>query len=327
MRKHLKNIEYFIKIKEADLKVFLVFLCISLLIWFFEKLRQTYTLVVEIPVVCTNVPDGYSVNEDDIEPVRVQVTTDGATFFWRMATRNRMRLPVSVSTLRRQATDEGTAAILLPKRLSTYMQEHLPDHVDLKNILTDSIRIPLLTLERKLLPVVVEGTATLAQQHMHSAPMSFTPKEVWVSGTSDLIDTMTAVYVHHAPLTLHDTISLTLPFALPSQVGTSASGVELTYYVEPYTEKQMDVPITAVNLPDGYSFKAFPSSVHVTFNVGMSHFEQITAADIDIVADLATATQGNAGSKIRLLPREVPLQVQNMSYNPVFVEYLLEKIR
>ncbi len=312
--------------KKSDIQLFVLFLLISTLVWFIEKMKQNYTVTVEFPIECINVPDGYRVKKEQVQPMKVMLTSDGSTIFWNYSVRRPPVIAVDISRLRVKMNENETWVAFVPHAIENHLQSRLPESVNMKGILNDTITVPLLTVKKKYLPVRVQGSVTLSPQHIQSRPMNVEPERVWVNGTNDIIDTMTAVYTKRIEsTTLVDTLTTTLPYLLPKGVEASATESTVTYYVETFTEKKIDVPITAINVPAGYNFKAFPNTVKVTFNVGLSKFETISATNFDIVADLENVEVGNQNSKIKLTLRNSPVEVQNITFSPRFVEFLLEK--
>lgn len=313
------------KIKSPNFRTFLVFLLISFLIWTIEKMRQNYTVEINYRIAVTDVPDEYVVETDSLDPIRAIVSGDGLDLL-RMPNKKHRVINVNINQIRKTIIDGCKTAILMPRRYTHDLSQTLPDHITLERIEADTIYIPLLTKAKKLLPVVVCDNVTLEPQHMYSAPRIVEPDSVWVSGTNNIVDTMQAVYTKKtSPIVLHDTISLSLNFDIPHSVEVSAPCVQVTYPVETYTEKNINVPITAINLPHGYNFKAFPPMVRVTTSVGLSKFDKLTPNDIDIVADLQEITPGSKQQKIKLRLANYPDYVRNISYSPIFVEFLLEK--
>lgn len=311
-------------IKGPDFRTFIIFLAISFLVWSIERLRQSYTIDVDYGVTCVNVPDNYIVDENGIVAFRATVTGDGLDLMMMKPSRRRT-IEVDVSKLRKTFVDGHSAAIFIPRKYTHEVMQSLPDHIALERVEIDTVYIPLLTRVKKVLPVIVTDNVTLESQHMFSGPRMLEPDTVWVSGTNDKIDTMTAVYTRPLePIVLRDSISLSMEFDLPNGVEASARGAQVTYCVEPYTEKIISVPITAVNVPEGYTFRAFPQSVNVTLSLGLSNFDVVTSNDIDIVADLQDVKLGSNQQKIKVKLAEYPKYIRSISYSPIFVEYLLE---
>ncbi len=313
-------------IKGPDFRIFLTFLVISALIWSIERLRQSYTIEIDYDIECTNIPDEYVVKSLN-NAIHAVVSGEGIDLL-RLPNNRKRKISVDLSKLVKRNVNGQTMSVLIPRRYNHEVAATLPDHITLENIEADTVYIPLLTKTKKMLPVVVRDNITLETQYMFSSPRELSPDSVWVSGTNDMIDTMKAVYTMPLDnITLHDTISLSVNFDKPKDVEISALDANVTYFVEPFTEKDIDVPITAINIPDGYNFKAFPPKVHVKMQTGLSKFDRIVANDIDIVADLQDIKPGSNQQKIKLKLSKTPEGVRDITYTPIFVEYLLEKQR
>lgn len=312
-------------IKGPDFRIFIIFLCISFFIWLIEKLRQNYTIEMTYHIECHDVPDEYVVDTEDMEAIHAVVSGEGLELLM-LPTERKRAIGVDISQMKKTVVNGQTMAILIPRKFTHEVAQSLPDHIALEHIEADTVYIPLLTKVRKMLPVVVRDNVTLEAQHMFSEPRLLEPDSVWISGTNDKVDTMKAVYTREMqPITLHDSIRLSMEFDLPRGVEASAMEAQVTYFVEPYTEKVLNVPITAINTPAGYRFKAFPQTVSVTLSVGLSQYDKLTPNDIDIIADLQDVKIGSSQQKIKVRLAEYPTFIKSISYSPLFVEYLLER--
>lgn len=314
-------------IKGPNFRTFIIFLCISFFIWVIERLRENYTIEMTYHISCHDVPDEYVVDTEDTEAIHATVSGEGMALLM-LPTERKRSIGVDISKMRKTVINGQTMAILIPRKYTHEVAQSLPDHIALEHIEADTVYIPLLTKVRKMLPVIVRDNITLETQHMLSGPRELTPDSVWVYGTNDKVDTMKAVYTKPMqPTTLHDSIRLSLEFDMPRGVEASALGAQVSYPVEPYTEKVINVPITAINTPSGYAFKAFPQTATVTISLGLSQYDQVTANDIDIIADLQDVKIGSNQQKIKIRLAEYPSYIRTISYSPLFVEYLLERKR
>lgn len=311
-------------VKGHDFRIFIICLGISLLIWSIEKLRQVYTVTVEYTIAGRNAPDNYIIDDTKIPTAKVAVSSDGFNLLF--FSHREKSISIDLNRLKLIELSGVNYAVLPTASYRRQVTERLPDYIELQRIVSDTIYIPLLTKREKRLPVVVRGEVNLENQHCFSRPTLIRPDTVTVSGTNDVIDTMTAVYTtQQVPITLKDTLAVVMPFELPLGAYTDEQSAEVTYFVEPYTEKTLNVPITAINVPAGYTFKAFPTTAHVTFFVGLSQFEKVGTSDFDIIADLTGVVPGSSQPQTKLKITEQPDCVSNVSYSPLFVEYLLER--
>lgn len=312
--------------KSRDFRAFVLFLLLSFLIWNIEKLRQTYTVSTELKVRCNNVPAGFVTDDEGLTKVRADVTGNGFSLL-RMSLTDSRNISVNVSNLRKVSIDGNPWAIFQTHRLSG-QDTDMPAHVSLTRVYTDTVMIQMLTEKRKRLPVIPRDSISLQPQHVLSGPRSVTPDSVTVKATNNIIDTLTAIYCTPRELTmLKDTTSGTRELMLPPNVLCDTNMVNVTYFVEPITEKKVDVSISYVNVPEGYTCKIFPAKARITFTVGLSKFERADLRAFRVVADFAGIKPGSDVSRIRLHLENSPDFIHNISLSPTFAEFLLERER
>lgn len=323
----MKN-KFFEWLKGPDFRTFLVFVGIAILILFIEKLHLEYNATLDYKITCNNVPAGYVIDESTIAPAQVIVHGEGTKLLMLMRGNKSRKIAIDLSETRHQLRLGGNPrAIVLPRIYRKKIIESLPDGVKLDEVVSDTIYIPMLKQNRKRLPVRLCTKAVLQPQHIYSAPTKLSPDSVWVSGTNNYLDTMTAVYTERQPtIQLNDSYTTQFNFVLPQGVSCDYSNVEVKYSVEMLTQKDLQVPVTAIGVPDGYRMMVFPQSITVTFSVGLSNYEKIEANSFDIVADMSNITPGSSQRRIKLKIAHLPDNIYNINYSPISVEYLLERI-
>ncbi len=323
----VKN-RFFEWLKGPDFRTFLVFVGIAILILFIEKLHLEYNATLDYKITCKNIPAGYVIDESTISSAQVIVHGEGSKLLMLMHANNNREIEIDLSETRPQIRyNDKPRAVVLPRIYRKKIIESLPDGVKLEEVVSDTIYIPMLKQHKKYLPVRISTQATLQPQHIYSRPTVLTPDSVWVSGTNNYLDTMTAVYTEKLPpIQLNDTYTTRFNFVLPQGVSCDYSDVEVKYFVEMLTQKDLQVPVTAIGVPNGYRMMTFPQSITVTFSVGLSNYEKIEANSFDIVADMSNITPGSSQRRIKLKIAHIPDNIYNINYSPISVEYLLERI-
>ncbi len=312
--------------KSGDYKTFLLFLLLSILIWHIEKLQQTYTVTTPIKIKCKNVPTGYIIPPDLASDIQVNVEGSGYNIL-EMYILNHHNVTINVSSLKRLSSGGQTWALYIPRRLQL-KQTDLPEHMKILDVLTDTVMIPLLKVRQAKLPVKICQQTSLEPQHLYTAPTRLTPDSVIVTATNDIIDTMRAVYTKvQQPVVLSDTVTFSLPLDIPERAVANYSTVDVKYFVEPFTEKKISVPIVGINCPKGFTYKIFPASATVSFYVGLSKYESADAKAFSIEADFSKIRPGEKGSRLRLYLKDTPQGVTKVTVSPMFVSFLLEKER
>ena len=90
------------------------------------------------------------------------------------------------------------------------------------------------------------------------------------------------------------------------------------------TEEKCEVPIEAVNMPEGKILRTFPSRVTVTFTVGASLFRTISPDRFKVVVDY-NELMAEPSDKCNIYLRSIPHGVRNARLSVAQVDYLIEE--
>ncbi len=311
-------------INGKDIRTFLLFLLISILVWQIEKLRQTYPEDTELNIICEDVPEEYITSKGLEKSVKVRLEGDGFSLL-RMYITNHRNIRVSLKPLRRLSSGGSMWAIFIPRRL-TGVKNDLPEHVRITDVFTDTVMIPLLTVRKHKLPVIVQDEVSLQPQYTYSSQRKVTPDSVVVTATNDIMDTLTAVYTtKQAPISLNDTLITQMELILPELATANATSVTVEYDVEPFSEKKLSVPIEPIHVPKGYTGKIFPPQARISFNIGLSKYEKADISSFRVVADFSSIHPGDKESRVRISVQKSPKSAENISISPSYAEFILEK--
>lgn len=317
-------------LRGRNFRLYISFVVVASLFWMIEQLRRDYTTTIQIPIIAQATSENYILDKHEVEDLsfKAMITSDGYTLLqYYLFGQSRNKINVDVSRLPRVINGGNIYAVIAPQMFYSEVSSNIEDRVTLRGLVSDSLFIPLHRSKKKYLPIIPRVDYSLEQQHILSDEVRISPSHVWINGTNNIVDTMNAVYTMPTEhFVLHDTLTLSMPLDLPEGVETNVHQVDVSFCVEPFTEKSIEVPITAIHVPEGYIFRAFPHTARVTFTVGMSKFESVGENDIDVVADLSTIDfHSNSHQKIKLHIASAPSSIMNVTYSPVFIEFLLEK--
>ncbi|MFC2132249.1 hypothetical protein ACFLRG_00470, partial [Bacteroidota bacterium] len=100
--------------------------------------------------------------------------------------------------------------------------------------------------------------------------------------------------------------------------------VNVNIAVEKFTERELNIPIEAENLPDSLSLRTFPGNLKLKFHVVLSEYEKYEATHFRAVVDYNSIEQ-NLNNKLRVKIVKSPDNIYLVSYSPTNVEYIIEK--
>ena len=130
------------------------------------------------------------------------------------------------------------------------------------------------------------------------------------------------------PITLNQ---INTDVSLRTQIITNDNRVQLqqksvfvTIEVEKFTESHKIIPITFVNVPDGYVVKTFPNEVEVVYLVGLTDYETIKASQFKAVIDLNELNETPTKLNVQLI--RSPNNVNIIRQNPTSVEYIIRRL-
>ena len=99
--------------------------------------------------------------------------------------------------------------------------------------------------------------------------------------------------------------------------------MKVTIYPDILTEANVEVPITAVNMPEGKTLRTFPSRVKVLFVTGVGNVRNISANQFRVEADYSDI-EAHPSEKCSLSIVGIPQGVRNPRLEISEVDYLIE---
>ncbi len=314
-------------LKSRDLPVFLIFLFLSLCFWFLNALRRDYLTTIDIPVVYSRFPDDVMSAPDVKRSVSVVVKAEGFQLLKYKGFNYFDPVDINVDHLLPYKRGKEFGVFFVPKHYVRLFQQQLVGGPEFQEILSDTVFIPFLPKLTRKLPVKPYLKLTFEKQYMMSGAPVIMPDSVVVSGYFETVDTMRWVSTRLLESrNVKDSLDFQLDVVIPRDVVCDVRNVKVVIPVEAFTEKSMQVQVHALHLPDNYQFKSFPSTVRVNFLVGMSRFNQIQPSDFSATVD-CHESQGLSANKLKVRIEKMPQGIYNMSYSPIFVDYLIEKDR
>ena len=101
--------------------------------------------------------------------------------------------------------------------------------------------------------------------------------------------------------------------------------MDVTAYVDYYTEKMVEVPIIGLNFPADKALRTFPAKAKVTFRIGSARFNLIGPESFVLATTYEELLQ-NTSSKYHLHLKSLPPGVSNVRIQPQDVDYLIENV-
>lgn len=310
----------FFKLVNKEFLIFLFFLALSGAFWLMLALNDTYEKELRIPIRIVNVPKNIVPISNVDDTLKVTVRDKGYTLCAYLYGDKIKTINIPFSFYLKQ---KGVGSVSFAE-LSKLVYQELFSSSRIVSIKPDKYEYFYNKGKHNRVPVKLSGRL-LPDASYYIAKVEFSPKMVDVYGSSKMLDSIKYVYTERMNVhNLKDTIVRELDLRNIRGVKFVPSRVKISVYPDVLTEESVEVPITALNMPDGKILRTFPSRVKVTFTVGASIFRSIRMDKFKAVVDyneLMAAPSEKCNVKIA----SVPHGVQNARAEQPQVDYLIEE--
>ncbi|MBO4985292.1 MAG: YbbR-like domain-containing protein [Bacteroides sp.] len=325
-RTYLRTIEktkdFLLSAKSREFFVFLFFFLVAGGFWLLQTLNNDYETEFSIPVRLKEVPNNVVITSEPPTELRVRVKDKGTVLLNYMLGKN--FYPVAFDFADYKSSNNHVR--ILSSQLEKKIQTQLNASTALLSIKPDTLDYIYAAGESKRVPVKLQGSVSAGRQY-YLPDTLFSPDSVLVYAPKRVLDTIKVAYTRPVKLeNVSDTVRQQLPLMAQKGVKFVPAVVGLTLPVDVYTEKTVEVPIQGVNFPAGKVLRTFPSKVQVMFQVGLSHFRQITASDFHILVSyeellklgtdkytVKLRTQPDGINQVRIYPQQVDFLIEQLS--------------
>ena len=300
---------------------FFFFLVLSTIFWLMTALNETYEREIGVPAYLVNIPKNVVVTSDMEDTVRVTVRDKG--FALLAYTYGEGIRPINVnfqSAITRQSGYGVVSSQELMKMInqrfsgSSKIVQVKPDRLDFHYNYGLSRQVSV-----KMSGQVVPGKS------FYLARTRFWPEKVTVYGSKQALDSLR--FVKTVPINItnfNDTVLRTVALETIKGVKIVPNTVRIGLYPDILTEENIEVPIMAINMPEGKVLRTFPQRVTVNFIVGASMFRSISPEQFAVVVDYNEIID-HPSDKCSIHLRETPQGVRNARLKMTQVDYLIEE--
>lgn len=293
-------------LNQRKVKVFSLFLLCSFLSWFISNLSESYESRADFILTYRNLPDTLMLGKNSEEMIEAKIRASGFQFLFHNFFKERIDIDVS------QAVYENGNYVLPGEILRKQMDLQLSQSISLMDLDRRQLIVDMYRVASKEVPIRADLQLQLQQNYLLDGEVQIFPDHIVVKGPNSEIDTIQEIVT--SPLQLTDVsndfsreTSLVLPKGLDNSV-FSTDKVKVTGKVSKFSEKVFEVPVKALNFPEGYQAQIFPDRVTVVCKATIERLKEISKADFEVVADYAQL-KDTSGSTLFLKITQRPEKV------------------
>lgn len=320
----LGNIEAFrdsfFRYVNREFLIFLFFLALSASFWVLMSLNETYEKEITIPVRLVDVPKSVVLTSDTNDTLRVTVRDKGFTLSAYLYGDKIRGINVS---FRHYAGKNGWG-VVNSQELQKLIYPQLFSSSRIISVKPDKYEFSFNYGLNKRLPVRLNGNI-LPGKSYYIARVDVEPKYVDVYASKSLLDSIHTALTSR--LRIANVADTTVYHVNVKQVRGAKfvpSQIKVTVYPDVLIEDFIEVPVQAVNMPEGKILRTFPPRIKVTYAVGASMFRRVSEDDFKIVVDYNDLID-NPSEKCTVTLKASSAVVRNARLENNQVDYLIEE--
>ena len=317
----LEKIRSFLLAKKSrEFLIFLFFVFVSFCFWLLQVRNDDYETELPMQLKRKNVPENVGLTSELPNELKIGVQDKGTVLINYLL--GKSLYPVTIDFEEYQ--DKGNQIRFLSSALSKRVTGQLSQSTKLLAIKPDTLELIYTRGEGKKVPVCLRGEVEAERQYYISERI-FSPDSVMVYAPQEILDTITAAYTE----TLHveeisDTTRHRAGIMPVKGARFTPPYSDITFMVDMYSEKTVEVPVQGVNFPEDKLLRTFPSKVQVTFQVGLRQFKTVNAEDFTVVVDYQTLEREKS-EKCKPVLLKSPANVNLIRVAPAEIDYIIEQ--
>lgn len=300
---------------------FFFFLVLSTIFWLMTALNETYEREIGVPAYLVNIPKNVVVTSDMEDTVRVTVRDKG--FALLAYTYGEGIRPINVN-FQSAITCQSGYGVVSSQELMKMINQRFSGSSKIVQVKPDRLDFHYNYGLSRQVSVKMSGHVVPGKS-FYLARTRFWPEKVTVYGSKQALDSLR--FVKTVPINItnfNDTVLRTVALETIKGVKIVPNTVRIGLYPDILTEENIEVSITAINMPEGKVLRTFPQRVTVNFIVGASMFRSISPEQFAVVVDYNEIID-HPSDKCSIHLRETPQGVRNARLKMTQVDYLIEE--
>ena len=303
--------------RKQKTKVFLIFILISFLFWGITKFSKNYSALVFFDVKYVNTPD-LIVVESSYKIIEGYINTSGFQLLLYRLIPKKIKVDISLANFK-----ESKGILDL-----TSQRRSLDDQISGSFLSFENDRLffnySKLTNKKVRVSVNTDFIYSLGYNNMNDARVE--PDSVYVSGPESIINNLNFISTiiikkENISNNIKTIVSLENKDSL---VKIRPNKVLFQESIKRFTEKDFEIFINLINVPDSIKIKLFPEKVKLTASFPIDLIEKVKKENFELVFDYLSTENG----KFESVPIDLintPEFSRNVRWIPKTISYLIKK--
>lgn len=310
------------RLKEREVKVFLVFLFFSTLIWFVNKLSDNFEGAAEFNLSYINIPENSKLVHASHDQLGVKLDALGFHFLGMSLSNKEMQIDIS------KTIKKGNDFYIPKSEFEKQIEKQLPSSMKLVGLMSDTLFFNFQEVIIKKVPVKPNVQINLAQNYLLDGELIVQPDSITIKGPKNQVDSID--YVKSSKI---DLTKLTTDFSKEAAI-IKSEALSSTYFskqsvtvsgkVSKFSEKKMTLKIEILNLPIDISIQTFPEYVDVICMGTLDALKELDVSGFQVTADYQQL-KNSKSQKLSLILNKKPSKLYSAILAENEIEYILKR--
>ncbi|MGC8596152.1 MAG: CdaR family protein [Candidatus Kryptoniota bacterium] len=303
---------------EKKTHVIIASIILSFFVWLSVSMNEEYTIVLRVPFVVKNLPDGMALASEVPKTIVVRLRGTG----WQIASAY-----FSPSTqIEADLSNVESQKLIFTSREFGYSL-NIGSNVQILSYNPDTVVLAIDSISQRVVPIVSRVVVQPRQGFMTVGPQQIVPDSVTISGARRLISSIRAWptafrLIKNADRTKETIVPLL--DSLSNIVSFSTDEVKVVTDVQQIVENQYSgIPVKISGLTDSSQIMLLPPVINVTLRGGIKTIADLTNDSIHAFVDYSVLK--NLGTNKFVPDIIVPQNTQIIKIQPDSVEFIFRK--
>jgi len=303
------------------LRIFLLFLMLSILFWMLIKLSKNYIADVEFNLVYTDIPQNKLLQNEPLTKIKLSVKTVGFKLLGYSLKKRDLNYSLSEIIHKK-----GSEYYSLTKSNINFLQTQLSAETVVLNINPDTLYFDFGVKKSKKVKVVPNITIEFKPGFNIIKDFTLDPEFVTLSGPAKLIDSIDIIQTEEiiwqdVSESFENKVKLVMP---KKELTLSENIVTVKGTVEKITQGSFSLPFKVINLPSKYIISTYPKEVKIIYQVALNDYNKISENSFKIQCDYKHTEENNLEYLIPVVV-EKPEILFDLKIVPNKIEFLIKK--
>ncbi len=303
-----------------------LFLLLSVFLWFLIKLsKEGYVTEFNFPVKYTNIPQDMRLNNEPVSQLKVRVRSHGFDLL-KYKLRSFRAMDVDVTSTMRK--DGDGRYYWDPGRRKSLIDGEFDDETQVLSVSPDTVFFEFNAVKNKKVKVYLKGRKLYSNFKTFYSPPEITPDSIRITGAEADVNKIDSIFTKAIDLKAEeDSVTRDVALDLPKNSGLefSASRVKVKLRYTSLTEGSFSIPVSVINLPEGYQLNVFPEKINLRFQVPVQDYDRVSEEDFIAYVDYQEIEESEDARFLTVRIQSAPAFLRKVTLDPRQLEYILIK--